>query len=95
MTLKDLRCDKCEAIFHVQQLGTEIVKDDILRTWFPCPNCGEQYTVCYTNTGIRQLQEMHMKLLKHHRSKNMNKRIRDLYDRITVGMNRLREEIEG
>ena len=90
-----LKCDTgCGEKFEVEALGVEVVRDDIERTWFYCPHCEEQYTVCYTNDGIRRLQALHQESLKKIRHAKRNRLIRDLKKRIAKGMERLKKEME-
>ncbi|WP_031517608.1 hypothetical protein [Desulfofalx alkaliphila] len=91
-----LKCDKgCKEEFTLIEPGTDIVYDDILKTYFCCPHCGQEYVSHYTNTGIRELQDT-VRVLQEgpKRNKRKTKRmIQDLQARIKVGMDRLREEI--
>lgn len=88
-------CDQCNADFTVFRLGVEVVHGDIERTHFICPACGYDYTVSYTNSGIRQLQQLRTKLLKRVRNKKNDRLLKDIKQRIEIGMNRLKQEVEG
>lgn len=85
-------CDECKADFTVFRPGVEIVKDDIERTYFACPSCNKDYTVCYTNDGIRSMQRMIQGLVGGKGKKNVRLRL-DLKKRIEIGMNRLEKEV--
>lgn len=93
-----LVCNKgCKREFTLAKPGVATVRDDILKTYFKCPHCGQEYTAFYTNSGIRELQKMLGRLQNGpQRNKYKTKRrIKDLQDRITVGMERLKKDLEG
>lgn len=94
----ELTCDEgCKKEFSLIKPGVDIVKDDILKTWFKCPHCGHEYVSHYTNSGIRELQGT-VKMLQGSPQRNKRKarqRVKDLQAVIKTGMDRLRQEIEG
>jgi hypothetical protein len=98
MGLVRLTCDKgCKQEFILTKPGAAIVREDILKTYSNCPHCGQEYISYYTNGPIRELQEM-LRILQSGTQSNKRKTkrlIKDLKDRIQVGMERLKEDIEG
>lgn len=91
-----VNCDKgCGDDFYVEQLGLEQMPGGIERHWFYCPACHTHYTAYYTNPGIRSLQALHLKVSKRKRNTANVRLLKDLKDRISVGMKRIRSEVEG
>lgn len=92
-----LECDKgCKREFILAGFGAEVVKDDIQKHGFACPYCGKEYISYYTNAGIRELQAVQKGLYKNPKGDKRKTRFltKDLQERIKVGMDRLKEEVE-
>lgn len=94
MTSLTVVCEECNTEFTVYRLGIDLVRDDIERTYFLCPACKKEFTCFYTNEGIRRLQNLMQSLVGKEGKKNVRLRL-DLKKRIGVGMDRLRQEVEG
>lgn len=54
--MQRVECDRCKQPFEIKRLKEKKMKGDVIHTFFKCPHCGAIFTVCYTNTKIRNLQ---------------------------------------
>ncbi len=50
------RCDFCKAEFELRVLTKR--EGEVETTYFICPQCGEEYTVCRTNPELRKMQQL-------------------------------------
>ncbi|MBE6067755.1 MAG: hypothetical protein E7211_08695 [Clostridium lundense] len=48
-----IKCDKCDHEFELKKLKTKKLEDNIQRTYFVCPKCGQEYTSYYTDWQVR------------------------------------------
>lgn len=50
------RCDKsCGHNFYVQHFKEDKLHNTIEKTYFNCPNCGQEYVCFYTDEEVRKL----------------------------------------
>lgn len=57
------RCDKsCGHNFYVQHFKEDKLHNTIEKTYFNCPNCGQEYVCFYTDEEMRKLQKRQREL---------------------------------
>ncbi|MCL1702511.1 hypothetical protein MWJ95_19060 [Lysinibacillus sp. Bpr_S20] len=57
------RCDKsCGHNFYVQHFKEDKLHNTIEKTYFNCPNCGQEYVCFYTDEEVRKLQKRQREL---------------------------------
>ena len=54
-----ITCDKCRREFYslLKEETKKIDGQEITRTYFECPHCGEQYNVCYDSQSTLALKK--------------------------------------
>lgn len=99
----NIKCDKCGHIFELAEndLKQNNLGKGVIRTYFSCPACNEEFTAYYTDEKIRynqnKINQLSKKLKKPAGSKTIE--VNDEMTRLTEinkeGMARLRREYEG
>lgn len=57
------RCDKsCNQSFYVKHFKEDKLHNTIEKTYFNCPNCGQEYVCFYTDEEARKLQKKQREL---------------------------------
>ena len=77
----------CNKIFENPIFKEAKVKDDIREVYLKCPHCGRKYVCFYTDREIRKLQALQRKTKDQ---REFNK----LKDKVTIKMNKLKENMK-
>lgn len=96
-----VNCDAgCRKPFTINEMPTlSCDQSDIEHTFFTCPHCGQIYTVNYTNTEIRKLQERMRRLHRRFSDpwanyEDVKKKEAELRILIKEKMDALRKQVE-
>ncbi|SDO79669.1 hypothetical protein [Halobacillus aidingensis] len=85
--------DGCKKEFNIPNLISSYINDDVERTFFRCPACGQEYDSFYTNSQAREIRTQVNKLRSKSKLSDKEERKLRLYtDNLQAIMASLREE---
>lgn len=61
-----LECNDCFAVFEVNDLKQKVMKNQIYKHYFTCPDCNHEYVSYYTDAKMRRDIKRNMKKRKQY-----------------------------